>query len=209
MARTTKKKIAEMVLDRLELFSSDKDVDVRDIYETISQSLARVLRRRYFENKNHDTAALDGGLLFTFKDREVKKDSDRNEYYVSLPSSSVDLPFGQGIRRVSDMEDRSNTYRPVPANFSEMFNGLASVKLEKGVGYYHENDNLFFVNCTSDNKPEKVMVTMYVPLEGIGDNDTMGIPQDILGEVVDICEKIWTGKANQPSDNSNDNVEQT
>lgn len=202
---TTKYRIAEQILLELNKRSYDSAITMQQVMLKVNQSLAYLVRMRYFASKQSDTEELDGSLIFTFKDVSVTKDADRDEYYTELPATTMSLPNGIGIRSVIPKGSKRE-YRPVTNGFSGLYEGMISSKLEGSVGYYQENEKLFFVNMDSTNNPEYVLMKIVLPLDGIDEDASLNIPMDMQEEVISYVVQKYM--ATPIKDTTADNVDQ-
>jgi hypothetical protein len=211
MALTTKDKLSEQVLNELNKRNIDSNFKEGDVILRVQQTLAWFIRQRFFQSKADDVSDVDGSYFFTFKNQPVLKDEDMNHYYVSLPGTSIDLPHGAGIGKVAPMKDQNNGYKLVSYGFDDLYKGLAASTLENSIGVYPIGDTdkgakLVFVNMNGSNNPDKVLITMVVPFDGIGDDVVLNIPMDIQREVIDTIVGYFAGAPQK--DNTNDRVDQ-
>ena len=203
---TTKYRIAEQVLLHLNKRGYDSDLSLQEIMLRIPQAVAYNLRQRYFISKQTDVEDLDGSVMVTFKNIEVEQNTDTLEYYVKLPATVTSFPYGLGISRVSPMKNPTYPYRPVTPGFLGLYDGLLSSNLEGSIGYYQENDKLFFVRMTGINNPEKVLVKMVNPIDGVEDDEPLNIPMDIQDEVIRYLVSVYL--PTPIKDTTADNVDQ-
>lgn len=210
---TTKHKLAEQVLLRLGKDMVEAEPDIRELILSVQQSLGNVVRKRFFEAKNYDVGEIDGALVYTFKNIDIQYDTDTEQYYSTLPAGTITLPHGIGLKLVAPMKGLSRKevnggYRPVPNGFNDLYSGLASSRLENMVGYYKENDKIYYVNMDGLNKPTGVMMKMIVPLDGIDEDANINIPADIQEEIIEIVFSKYAAASQLQKDNNSDNLDQ-
>ena len=199
---TTQRKIAEQIKRRLKKFTDESDVDERELMLSVHQSLASIVRNRYFAGKQDESAEVDGSLFYTIHNNEILVDDNTDEFYIKTPSSAIALPFGVDIRRVWSKGGKG--YVEVPAGFQDLHYGLNSSMLGGNIGFRREGVNLFFVNMDNSNKPDKLSVTLLLPFGSLDEDDEMSLPVDMIDEVVEIVFMKY-GKTEQlPTDETND-----
>jgi hypothetical protein len=211
MALTTKDKLSEQVLNELNKRNIDSNFKTGDVILRIQQTLAWFIRQRFFTSKADEVADVDGSYFFTFKNQPVLLDEDMGHYYISVPATSIELPHGAGIGKITPMKGVNDGYKPVGYGFSDLFKGLAASTLENSIGYYPIGDaekgaKIVFVNMNGSNNPDKVAITMVVPFDGIDDDVVLNIPMDIQREVIDTAVGYFAGAPQK--DNTNDRVDQ-
>lgn len=184
--RTSKYKIAEQILRILAGgdISKDENIDIREIILAVGQSFASIAERRFFENRSVDTRRIDGQLIFSFDDVEVKEDKGKNLFYSELPSSIVSLPNGMGISAVTSSTDISDAFVPTTNNYLSLFRSSPIFNLGGRRGYFQENGRIYYVNIDPLNCPDKVIIKMVASLDGIGDEDEIIVPKNIENEIV-------------------------
>lgn len=202
---TTKTKIAEQVLRRLRKYSQDSEVDERELMLATHQTLSSLIRNRYYETKNMDVQEVSDGLYYRLKDLAVSKD-DRDVYSITIPSTTVELPFGTEIKRCGTKKGRG--YVHVKMGFSDLYDGLASEQLEGNVGFHKSGNSIEFVNMTDKNAPKTVDLHIVLPFEALGEDDPINIPADLLEQTIEILFQKFNNTLQQPADqtsNATDN----
>lgn len=181
---TTKYRIAEQVLLSLNKRGYDSALTFQEVMLRVNQGLAYLARNRYFVSKQTDVEEIDGSLVYRFINQDVLLDEDTLEYYVELPATTMSFPYGLGVQQVSPMKEVKYRYRNVIPGFGGLYDGLISSKLEGSIGFYQENNKLIFVNMDGTNNPDKVLLKMVLPLDGIDDDTPLNIPMDMQEECI-------------------------
>ena len=198
---TTQRKIAEQILRRLKKFTDESDIDERELMIATHQSLASIVRNRYFQGKQDETGEVDGSLYYTIHNNEVLED-DNIGYHIKTPSSAIALPFGIDISRVWSMKGRG--FIEVPKNFNDMYYNMETSMLAGLIGFYRSGNDLVFVNMTNINKPEKISITMLLPFGSLDEDDEMTIPADMVDEVIETVFVKYAKSLQIPTDETND-----
>lgn len=211
MALTSKEKLAEQVLNDLQKRNIDSNIKYGDCILRIQQNLAWVIRNRFFTTKADEVADIDGSYFFTFRNQTVLHDEEMGHYYIVPPATAMELLHGAGIKAVAPMKEPNNSYKPVPYGFNDLYRGLEAQLLDGAIGYQPEGDaekgaKIIFVNMNGGNKPEKVLITMAVPFDGIDDEVILNIPMDIQKEVVDTTVSYFVNSPQK--DVTNDRIDQ-
>lgn len=203
---TTKNRIAEEVLLELNKRGVDANRQAQEVQLRVARGLAYLARTRYFISKANDVAEINGSLIFPFKDIKVELDEDLNEFYATLPATTMDFHHGLGISLVAPMKNPKYAYRPVPPGFRQLFDGLMSANLEGSIGYYQENNKIIFENMTGANNPDAVLIKMVLPLDGLDPDTPLSIPMDMQEECIQYIVNDYIQKP--PKDITYDNVDQ-
>lgn len=204
---TNKSKIAEKALRLLGKYTDDTDIKLGELELRVHDKLASSIKKRHLESKNVDVEEVPEGTVFTFTGLSVKED-ETGRFYTELPSTSIDLLYGQGIRQVGGFtEEKGETYnfRRVPLGFDDIYEGLDGSELQGRIGYEMSNDRLYYTNM--ERKFKNVFIKMVSPLDGLGSRDDINIPPDLQDEVIQLVVKEFTPNAQQPTDEMNDQVD--
>jgi len=196
--------LAEQILRILGARSDDAELDERDIKLNIKQSLAYVVRNRYFMSKQDDVAEIDGSLMSIFKGVTVSKD-DEDTYCATLPCDPMSLPYGGGII-VSPTGDKKTKYKLLPFNFCDLYRGLDSARLENNTGYYIEGNKVYFVNMSDCNDVPSVRFGMLIGVDNLNEDKDFLIPADMEFEVMREVLQIYG--AWSPEDVTNNSEDQ-
>jgi hypothetical protein len=200
---TSKSKIAELILRRLGQYTDESDIDERELMLSVHQTVGSLIRNRLFESKGMESQEVDGSLYYTIDDISVLNKGKK--YYITLPSTTISLPFGVEIKRVGTTEGRG--FVPLQNGFDDLFDGLASKCLEGNIGFYKEGGKLMFTNMDSTNNPSTVDLTMVLPLDHLGEDDEINMPADLLGEVVEVVFGKYANTSQIPSDDINNSID--
>lgn len=206
---TTKAILAQQVIRKLSGGDQSKDsqVDRREVIKIITQIISYKAKIDFFENYKFGEQGIDGQYIATYKNLSPTLDTDRSEYYVTLPGNYVALPNGRGIRQVSPMKNPRKAYIIRTAGNQVIYNNIPAGNLEKNIGVYPEGGKLYF---TGDVIKEgfksgaKVLVKMVsAGPDSIGESDPL--PMDAAAEksVVDEAFAWFTDKLPQDKINNN------
>lgn len=201
---TSKVKISEQILRRLRKYSQDSDIDERELMLSIHQTLATLIRNRFFETKNSESQEVDGNLYYNIKDIKVKED-DRGGFYIDMPSSSIHLPFGVDIKRCGTAKGKG--FIPVQNGINDLYCGLDSSCLEGNIGYYKNGNNIMFHNMNSSNKPNMVDLNMVVPFDALDEDDPISIPQDLVDSTIEMVFQKFVNTLNIPADKTSNSID--
>ncbi len=210
MALTSKYKLAEQA-QRIILGGNptgDREVSIQELILFATQSFSIIVRRTFFEGKSEGESFVNGDFIYSFENVDVSKDGARDEYYSSLPETTVTLPYDMGVYQISRMKHQNKAFIPVSNGFNAMHSGMESSMLEGNIGYYREGDRIYYVNFNDTTGIGKVLMKLIAPIGQVDDEDQVNIPDDIQGEIVQMIVQLYTNEQAAPKDIVNDNVKQ-
>ena len=202
----TKRSLAEQILLLLSKNSSDSEIDEREIIIAVEQTLANVIRIRYFESKAEDVGEVNGALMSAFRNVPVTKDSELCSYYSELPAKTIDLPHGIDINKVAPMYEVSNSYVEVPTGFDTLYGDLQSQALSGRIGFYREGNRIYYVNMGYNEAPNSVYIRMVAGINSLPADRELNIPADMEAQVIQFVLQMYGQKPQE--DITNDNVDQ-
>ena len=199
MANRTIQQIAELVHRQLD--GSDIAPTSRFHYEevllTVQSVYASVLSSRARQSDNAGIVEIDGKIILTLTNQIPVLDTSRNEYKLSITESWVTLPNGHGMFQISPMKDQKEVYVPMQNGTLGLMAGLDIACLEGQIGYYVENNNVYFVNGTKTAE-RKLLVKI------ISSSEESVVSDELSAMVIDSSYEIL--KKRLPADNINDNT---
>lgn len=184
------KKIAEQVRRILGRRTADSDIDDREIELNVRQTVSYVVRARVFESKNLDFLEIPDSLIMSFRNIEIEKDGDINQFFATMPVVPMELPYGLGIKAVSPQKDLSCSFYRMPNGYDSIACGLESACIPGKVYYYQEGKKLYFPNMSQEDKPDKLLVRLVAPAEDVPGND-LEVPGDMELEVLSKVLEIY------------------
>lgn len=210
MSLTSKYKLAEQA-QRIILGghpTPDSGVKIQELIIYISQAFSNIVRQTFFQGKAEGEEYINGSFIYTFKNVKVKEDKDLDKFFTDLPATTVTLPHDIGVFQVSHMKDQAHAFRPVAPGFEAQTEGLAVGELEGRIGYYPEDNRIYFVNMKDTEQSEEVLVKLVAPLGSIEDEDEITVNDDIQLQIVTMAIELYTREETTPHDDQNDNVKQ-
>jgi len=202
---STKASIAEQIKRIIGKSTADARLDEREIMINVEQTLAYLIRTRYFLSKRDDVPEIHGGLISSFKDVSVKYDEDEEKYFFVVPSKTVDIPHGYGIKSVSPSTEPQENYIEVNNGFGSLYSGSGALKISGKIGFYRQGQRIYFQNMKKTEKPDTIIFRAVLGIGSLGKHDRLDIPADMEKECVDYVVQLYSNY--QPSDDAADNVD--
>lgn len=208
MSLTTKYKLAEQAQRILSggTPTDDSQISIQELMIATTQVFSSVVRADFFESKAIGEPHLNGNFIYSFSDITVNKDVDKSLFYSELPSTMISLPYDMGVYQISRVKDQKNAFVPLQNGFSALFDGLKSSKLEGRIGYYLENDRVYYENMDILNKVDTVLIKLVVPLGSVGDEDDINVPDDMQMRIVGAVVQLYATEKQIPHDEQSDLV---
>lgn len=188
--------------------SRDTEVSIQELIVAVSQVFAQAVKMNLFGNKREGESDVDGAFIYTFDCVPVKKDEKKNLFYSILPSPTISLPNDASISMVSLMQDQENAFVRVPNNFLQATRGLPTSSLEGQMGYWRENNRIYYTNMAASDEISEVLLKLVAGLDGIGDDDLIDMPLDIQAEVVQRVFQMYAPQQQIPKDELNNSNKQ-
>ena len=87
MAKTSLYKISEQCR-----VITDKRVSIQVLLEAVKNAYAAVAKKQFYDNTTFDSTELNGSFIYTFPKVVPEFDCDRDMWYLTIPSSYLELP---------------------------------------------------------------------------------------------------------------------
>lgn len=159
--------------------SADFNIDEREVIAYIKAAYIELLKNTFKENVKIENDYNIGGQFLTVLTLDVQKDNIRQESYVNLTYSYINLSYGRGVHEVSPIRGNESVYVPLLNGAQKMFEGTPAGHLEGRVGFYPERNQLRFDRCLAVNK---VLVKIYT-----SEDDTIPLdkPETLIRQATD------------------------
>ncbi len=205
---TTLARIAEQIERRISGgdFQTTHPIDKREIILLIRQTTNFFIRQNLFENIKVGENSINGQYLSTFKNVEVKKDTDTDLTFSTLPAKYLELPHDKGLFQISPMKNQfDDVFIPIRAGAAGLFNNSPAGKLEKRIGFWPEGDRVYYKQDLLKKKIDKVLIKLVIDSpEDIDINDPYPIPPDLEIRIVEHVMGIMMQTGNIVQDKIND-----
>lgn len=185
---TTKAILAQQVIRRLSGGNqpADSTLDRREVIKLITQAINEMVKANFFENYKLGEPGVDGVYIATYKSQSVVLDSDRNEYYTTLPNIYVALPKGRGIRQVSSMKNQKKPFIIRENGNQGIYANLPAGRLEGNIGVYPEGNKIWYSKDMRKENIDKVLLKLVVGApDSIGESDTLPIDASVEFAVIE------------------------
>lgn len=202
----TKGKFIDTILIRVNggVLNDESAVWRQDIRAYLSAAVNYCIMQGYYtgikSEGNRDLSAIFYGYFPTIA---ISKDATKNNRaYITLPKGTIALPRNQGIRFVTDVNEK--TFKPLSDNsihsikhYERMFPDVSYFRLEgKKIYLYNINPLL-----------ESVNLTMIVNVDDLDSTDDLPIPAGLEDQAIDLCVQFFTGERQLPADEKNDKTD--
>jgi len=198
---TTLARIAEQVERRISGgdFQTTHPVDKREIILLIRQTTNFFIRQNLFENIKVGENSINGQYLSTFKNVEVKKDTDTDLTFSALPAKYLELPHDKGLFQISSMKNQfDDVFIPIRAGAAGLFNNSPAGKLEKRIGFWPEGDRVYFTQDLLKKKLNKILIKLVIDSpEDVDINDPYPIPPNLEKMIIDEVLDVMMPRARQ------------
>lgn len=196
----TARTLGQQVLDRLKLFTTDRDITLNDAILAVQQAVADiVVKKKEAERVRDQVYGYDGMLYFLFENVTVTN----NKF--QLPATPMSVPFGQGMYVMKAMGEVP--YIQLPHGFNS-YKQLPAATIGGEMGYYIIGHEGYFIeNAIGLEPPSAVTIQMLCPVMDANADFYMMIPGDIQQAVLDTVLQRMGATAQVVSDETKDDVD--
>ncbi len=216
---TTRNKIAERILRILQGgdVTGDSDIDIREIKLHVDSERDSLIQQKFVQShvvtsRGKKQVSPKGvvaheilGAYISESTFSTSVDSIRNQSYISLKETYLDLPDEGGVVYVRDVDDLSVSFKKLSAGTESIYASLPSFSASKASYYTVIGNRIYF---SDDNPPANVLAGLIISSSSISDTSAFPLsPGDeaiIIKSVLDLYNLMNTVK----QDFINDNIDQ-
>lgn len=139
-----------------------------------------LLRRR---NGDEDDRSGAQTCIATYRNIQVKLESDTNRAYAELPDTFISIKHNKGIHSASKMTGTLKPFKRVenPGTFS----ALAAANIPGEVWYYVEGMRIYFLRNILQDKINKILIKLITAASSnFGDDDALPIIPETVGDIL-------------------------
>lgn len=161
-------------------------ITVRDVGKIVDQVTNSVITINCLQGLWDD-------YLTTYENRDITLDTNKNLYYTDLPAKPLSLPDQMGVYQVSTMQDQSRIFLATRPNAQFLYSDI-NLTLQGNVGYYNEQDKIYFVNFIPTENATKILVKEIVDRSVFDDEEDYQIPPSIEELIINNVFNKFQGK---------------
>jgi hypothetical protein len=136
---------------------------------------------------------------------DVQYDAVRQFYFIKLPARLQSLPNGDGLQSVGLL----NAEVPFVKMRNQYEDAYIQQVLNKTTRYWYEKvsgvEVLFFKNISPIIN--QVLLRMVASLDSMQDDDLVGVPDNLIPELIDLALQFFLGQRQTPADMLNNNAD--
>lgn len=196
----TKANFIDLMRHRLSGGSMTPDLESKYHKEIISLYISSAFNEIIYSTFRKSANDLDL-YIQTFKNVPVFFDSELNVKYSILPSKVIQIPGGNGVRRISPMQESSTTFKPLSDNAKSVLQRADVGEIGVETWFSNNNDRIEYYNISEDIT--KVLVKIIVPFSELEDDDEFPTPSGADTKIFNII--LGMMGEMPPQDLANDN----
>lgn len=190
MSKTSLYKIAE----QCKVITEDR-VSIQVLIESVKNAYATAAKKVWFENTQMDSTEVAGSFIYTFNKKVPEWDCDRCRYYLTIPSSYLELPHQMGVNWVSFMQDRRSF--TLVTNWG-IFESLQCSVMGGRQVYEIEGSKMWFPKMTAENTGP-LLLKLSIALDEVDVEEELNIAPNIITDIITLVTQPYMVKV-QPDD---------
>jgi len=171
----------------------EKRVPIQVLVVSVVDAYGYIAKQQWYENTAQDTQQVDGSFLSVFTNLDPLYDSDRDLYYIVIPSTYLVLPHEMGVNWVSTMKDRESWIKV--QNWG-MFSGIKASLMGSRQVYQIEGNKMLFPKMTKKNNTCPLLLKLAIAYDTIDPYEELNIGPNIINDIINIVVKPYMVKDN-------------
>jgi len=168
----------------------------QELVQAVRNSYGVAVKNNWFENKQNGIDEINGGFQYTYSDLKPELDRNTNKYYITIPSSYLELPHQMGINHVSFMDGQDSPFLIIATSQSALFSGLKS----EGMGGLQkarpEGNRMYFDDMAKtdiivNNNNRGILLKITVGLDTVDVDEQLNISPSVTAEIVDAVVNLY------------------
>jgi hypothetical protein len=180
----------------------------QELIELVKQSYATAVKISFYEGKQDGVTEISGSAIYSFgKDTPLTPvlDDTTGEYYITIPSSYVDLPNDSGVHSVSYLRSQNKPMVKLANGGVGLFAGLKSYALGGNGVFYVEGTRMYFPKMSSSvtsvsGSVGNILLKLAVALDEVDVDDELNIPPNIVETIIKLVVEKYAPKPDEKPD---------
>lgn len=198
----TKGKLADQVMRYIARYDRPREerLDERDVLMRIDQETNYLAKQNMLENMESQGLSVDPQFLTTFKNIEVKHDSDYNLDYIDLPARYVALSSNRGVDLICPMQSRQHPFIPLDKGHIGLYENNLAGPIQGRTGFWIESGKAYF-NKDVKGVWNKLLVRLVLAdASSITDDAPYPIPAELEAQIVEKVAVFFLKNPTLPDD---------
>jgi len=163
--------------------------NLQELIQACKNAYASSVKALWFEGRADGVSEIGGSFIYTFNDVKTAFDENTNQFYITIPSSYIELPHDIGINQVSFKNSQDKPFiRFAPASFG-LFSGLKSFAMGGNQPFSVEGNRMYFPKMKEEeaivnNEPVGILLKLTVALDTIEADEPLNISPLVQDSIV-------------------------
>jgi hypothetical protein len=171
----------------------------QELLQSVRNFYGVSVKTNWFEGKEDGVSEINGSFQYTYKDIKPILDEDLGQYYITIPSSYLELPHQLGINHVSFMKGQDSPFATFATSHFAMFSGLKSSNLGGMQAYSIEGNKMYFPymdesDIKSKGEIQGILLKMTIGLDDVDVDEQLNISPAIISEIVTSVVTLYQSK---------------
>jgi len=186
--------------------SITKKGSTQELIQASVNAYGLIVKKLWYEGRNDGVSEINGSFIFTFKDLLPTFDDDLGMFFITIPSSYLELPNESGVNMVSWMRSQDRPFVRLGTGAFGLFAGLQSSELGGNDIYTIEGSTMYFPNFKDidvniSGKTRGILLKLAIAFDDIDIDEQLNISPAIQGEIVDMVVARYQPRPNTLTDN--------
>jgi hypothetical protein len=202
----TKKQIAEQVMRILSggHLKPDRTLDIREVMLAVDQVRDAQARMTVYQNVKEGTYEVPEDYLEFFESIAVNSDPTKGLSYITLPVSTIDLPYGLGIYQISLPGSVEAPFKLVQTGHLGLLNGSDAAANDQVTYCWPVGERVYFKNLAGGTS--FVSAILAQSSKEIAEDADYPVPPDQEGDLLQKVTQMFALHDQQPHDEAEDGL---
>lgn len=163
--------------------------NLQALTQAVKNAYATAVKQLWFEGRESGISEVNGSLIFTFNNVLPAEDENTNQFFVTIPSSYMELPHEMGINHVSFMHSQDTPFVRLPPNSFGLFAKLRSFAMGGNQVFMVEGNRMYFPKMIENdvfvnNEVRGMLLKLTVALDTVDADEPLNISPLIQDMIV-------------------------
>ena len=172
---------------------------VQELIQAVKNAYATAVKNSWFEGKKEGIDEINGSFVYTYKDIKPVYDTDVDTYYITIPTSYLELPHEIGINQVSFMKGKNVPFVRLAQGALGLFSGLKSFVMGGNQVFFVEGDRMYFpkmkmTEIEVNGETRGLILVLTLALDEVDVDEKLNISPAIQDEIISLVLQKYATK---------------
>jgi len=180
-------------------FAILKKGTIQEYIQAVKNAYGTIVKKHWYEAKADGIDEVNGSFIVTFRNIKPELDIHTEKYYITIPSSYLELPNQMGVNHISFMNGQDVPFALLPSGISGLLTNLKAFAMGGNQLAEIEGNRMYFPKMKNSDvvvrdEVRGLLLKLTIAFDGYDDDAQLNISPTISDEIVSMVVDKYQAK---------------